>query len=344
MNCNCLFRTSLILTALIAGAAAPVVSAQAQTRIMWRPEIEDSILSSRWEERRSAVALARIAIDSLSQAGRGRFVELLQRELDQTIPVQQEPGCCDEESYGSYLADLIWIVERFNDPRATPLLARQGIAWSMGSRFQVARAGDAAVPMLLGTWDRTPTIRHGVIRTFGIMVGYADSVGSPLSGESRLAARRAILDGFASPEPWLRRASTNAASESNDPSYLPILRYLAQTDTATLQGRRYVSLGAAQAAGTLVADSGSVNQGDRFLRFRESLEVWCGQDPSRPNGVCNSLRAKLDAAEAAIARGNPNAARGQTRALVQEIEAKGAVVFGPICYALLLGGAQSLVK
>lgn len=322
----------------------PAEGLSAQTRINWRPALEDSVLSDRWEMRREVVAVARVAVESLSVAGRQRFVDLLERELDGTIPVVAEPGCCDEESYGGYLADLIWIVERFNSPRATPLLARQGIAWSMGSRFQVARAGDVAVPMLLETWERTPTIRHGVIRTFGIMVGFADSTGAPLSSGSRATARRIIMAGFESAEPWQRRAASQAAEDAADASYLPVLRYLETTDSATLDGHRYVALGAASIAWRLADDSAGASFVRRAAKLRESLGSWCETAAGGPPGQCRSLHAKLDAAETAMARGAVNAARGVSTALVNQLEGMGADRVGSTWYALLRGQALDLIR
>lgn len=337
-------RASLVCLVVLVLSYVVILPASAQVRILWDRSIEDSLLSPDWTTRQWAVSIAQLAPDSLSLTGRERALELLQRELDETIPVVIPPDCCAEEGYAGYLSQLIYIVERFNDPRATPLLARQGIAWSMSSRFQVARAGDAAVPMLVGTWDRTPPIRHGVVATFGIMVRYADSVSAPLSAISRETARRYILDGLAAPESWLRRSAVDAALTTRDPSYLPVLRLIAERDQAVVRGRRYVALRAGAAANTLAADSASVSVDRRLSALNQQVAIWCSAHSNAPPGLCQSLEAKLDAGSASLARGNKNAAKGQFRAFGQEVQAKGEATFGPVWYAALVGNASALVQ
>lgn len=80
-----------------------------------------------------------------------------------------------------------------------------------------------------------------------------------------------------------------------------------------------------------------------LLHLQSDLWLVCGPLTLITNpGICASLRAKLDAAGEAIARGNANGARGPLGAFVNELNAQQGKAVPPLAFSLLSFYAQRL--
>lgn len=249
----------------------------------------------------------------------------------------------DEESYGGYLADLTNLVARFNDPRATPYFVRVGIAYSAGARFQVAAAGDPTVDGLVQTWAAAPPIRPGVVTTFGFMIQYADSTGHPLTAAHRTTVQEYLLLAATDSAPWVRAAFVDAAQATGDPTYAPILQYLAAHDSAMIEGDRYVAHDAGKAAAALLASASARSVSDLLRAVSEQADAACAAGWITPSQECQSLLAKIAAAQDAVARNQPKVAASTLHALQAELDAqRGKHVTEP-AYALLSGNVTYLM-
>lgn len=81
------------------------------------------------------------------------------------------------------------------------------------------------------------------------------------------------------------------------------------------------------------------------LHLQSDLWLLCGPLAQITNpGICTSLRAKLDAAAEAIARGNVNGARGPLGAFLNELEAQRGKAVSRLAFALLSFYAQRLTE
>lgn len=304
---------------------------------------EDSILSPRWDIRDFALFRLSHFPGSISSTGRNRLVELFQREIDGTITPPTDSMLDDEEGYPGYLADLTNLVARFNDPRATPYFVRVGIAYSAGARFQVAAAGDPTVDGLVQTWAAAPPIRPGVVTTFGFMIQYADSTGHPLTAAHRTTVQEYLLLAATDSAPWVRAAFVDAAQATGDPTYAPILQYLAAHDSAMIEGDRYVAHDAGKAAAALLASASARSVSDLLRAVSEQADAACAAGWITPSQECQSLLAKIAAAQDAVARNEPKVAASTLPALQAELDAqRGKHVTEP-AYALLSGNVTYLM-
>jgi hypothetical protein len=304
---------------------------------------EDSLLSVRWDIR--AFALFRVSAypAAISSAGRDRLVQLLGREIDGTIAPPTADMIDDEEGYPEYLANLTDLVARFNDPRATPYFIRVGIAYSAGARFQVAAAGDPAVDGLVQTWASAPPIRPGVVTTFGFMIQYADSTGHPLTTAHRATVRQYLLLAAVDSAPWVRAAFVDAAQATGDPTYAPMLQYLALHDSAMIEGDRYVARDAGKTATALLARASSRSVSDLLQALAEQANAACAAGWVTPSEQCQSLTAKIVTAKDAIVHSQPNVAMNALQALQAELNAQRDKHVNEIAFALINGNVSYLI-
>lgn len=304
---------------------------------------EDSILSSSWSAR--AFALFRLSQfpKSISATGRDRLVQLLGRELDGTIAPPAPNVDQGEEGYAEYIGTLTDLVSLFNDPRAIPYFARLGVAHSNGARFQVAAAGDAGIDDLVTTWNAAPSIRAGIATTLGLIIGYADSTGRPITSSHRATVRQYLLLAATDSAPWVRAAFVDGAEASGDPSYLPVLQYLAAHDTAAIDGDRYVAREASTAATHLTVRLSSKTAAALIQALSEQVMALCSAGWASPSGVCESFEAKVRAAQAALGRSQPDVTIQALHALQDEADAQRDKHLTETGYALVSGNITSLL-
>jgi hypothetical protein len=312
-------RTLARTTVLFLSIAVTVPArATAQTAPSIRA-LEDSLTAPAFSARARAVAALAERPRQITATGLTRLIDLLRAELDGTAPKGAAEGEGDE-GYSQYVMTLTQLVARFNDPRATPLLARQGIAITGGAAFQVAMAGDAAIAPLVATWHRNLYLRAGVVRTMAHTRYYADSTRAPLSADSRATIDEYLLRAAVAPKEWLRRAFVDAVAIIGDPSYLPLMDDMRANDPAFLDGMRYV----AREAGKLVpllaqrrvaATPASLLEG---LQARQQAACRAGWITGR--GLCRGLTARLTRAQSALTAGKPKGARRAIRSFVHRLD------------------------
>jgi hypothetical protein len=285
----------------------------------WRA-LEDSILSPDFWARGNALYYLSSIPDSLSQQARTDVIELLRREMNggYNLPPPEEVA---PEEFGEYWRDLLTVVERLNDPRATPLLTKVGIAFSQSSRFQIAAAGDDALDELLSRWEYED-LRVGLINTLGLLLEYADSTGQSLSKESRLKIREHLLRAYDAPEPWVRHAFIDAVEAAMDPSYLPLLHDIVQNDPAELDGRRYVARDAEELVPSLEAERNEWSATRLISALQESVEASCDAGWIDNPRVCRSLAVKVEQAARSLQQGRGQSTKGQLRGFLNELEAQ----------------------
>jgi hypothetical protein len=302
----------------------------------------DSLASPSLVTRASAVFRLAPAAADIPAGGRSRLIDLLQAELTGTMPIPAEEA--DRELFSEYIARLTNLIARFNDPRATPLLARQGIAFSNGSVFQVAAAGDAGIGPLVVSWNENEALRPAVVRTMGQMRYYADSTGRALAPSTVVAIDDHLLRAYAAPEPWVRHAFVDAVEAVRDPGYLPLIQRLRSGDPAQLDGVRYVARDAGAIEPVLDALRTASSPGTLLASLGRQLEASCRVAWITDGGICQSLRSKLQAASAALARGESGTAANQLGALTNELNAQRGKSVNESAYALLGEAASYLVS
>ena len=168
------------------------------------------------------------------------------------------------------------------------------VAICAATRVQLASAGDAGVPPLLHTWEAQPSVRHGVIVTFGMMLWYADSASRPLSAEHRILARRHLLRAAVAEESWHRQAFLEAAEWTHDSTYHPLV--------SAIEPR-------APVAEKLARQKQLTPLTDLLAALREQydgalLEGWVPDE-----GLARSVRSSFTSAAAALATHDHRAAR-----------------------------------
>lgn len=335
-------RTIALKTAVLLLLAATVparVNAQAVPSIA---ALEDSLTSPAFSARASAVAALSERAPQITAMGLTRLIDLLRAELDGTAArgAAEEEG---DEGYSQYMMMLTQLVSRFNDPRATPVLARQGIALGGGAAFQVAMAGDAAIPPLVATWNRNLYLRAGVIRTMAHTRYYADSTGAPLSADSRTTIDEYLLRAMVAPKAWLRHAFVDAVAIIGDPTYLPLTQDMGANDPASLHGIRYVARDAGKLVPVLEQRRASASPGSLLEGLQARERAACRAEWITNAGICNSLGVKLNAAAAGIARGQNTVGRNVLDAFLSELAAQRGKAVNEHAYVLLAGNAQYLI-
>ena len=168
------------------------------------------------------------------------------------------------------------------------------IVISDSARVMIAAAGDAAIASLLRAWEAQPSVRHGVIVTFGMMLWYADSAGRPLSAENRTLIRRHLLRAAVAGESWHRQAFLDAAEWTHDASYLPLVRGIDPR---------------AAAVGKLLHHEQLTPAADLLAALREQFEV-AGLEGWLPDeGLARSVRTSFTSAAAAFGARDHRAVR-----------------------------------
>lgn len=298
----------------------------------------DSLDAGTVDARATAVfALGRVAA-GIPPEGRTRLITLLDRELRGQMPVPDTLGADgDPELYREYVASLTHLVVSFNDPRATPLLAREAISYIPAAVSQVASAGDAGVGPLIATWNEIPSMRPAVLTTMGRMWHHADSTGHPLAAVTRAAIVAHMLLASADPSPSLRSAFSPAARYAGDPLYLPVLRRLAARDRGTLAGGRSIAAAAGSLALELEQRAAQLPPAALVRSATNGVARACAARWIDDLGTCTSVRATLDTAAAALVRGHVPAAREGLRAARRELDAQRGKQVREWGYELLAG-------
>ena len=174
------------------------------------------------------------------------------------------------------------------------LLDLSNVAISDSTRVMIAAAGDGGIATLLRAWEAHPSVRHGVIVTFGMMLWYADSAGRPLTADHRILVRRHLLRAAVAEESWHRQAFLEAAEWSHDASYLPLVRGIDPRASAVEKLAHHEKLTPA---------------GDLLGALREQFEV-AGLEGWLPDdGLARSIRTSFTSAAAAFAVRDHRAAR-----------------------------------
>lgn len=167
-------------------------------------------------------------------------------------------------------------------------------------RFNIASTGDSAVPALLESWETTPSLRNGVVITFGIMLWYVENTGRTLETAGRVIARRHLLRSAVAEESWLRAAFVEAADWTNDPTYLPLIR---ATESATVTLRK------------LEEELFRMTSGALVHALSEQWEAMCAEGWVIDEGLRRSAVLALGSARSALAEQDARTARAVLTAL-----------------------------
>ena len=177
---------------------------------------------------------------------------------------------------------------------------RPEIAHDHAARYRMAATGSAAVPDLIEGWHATPTLRAGILVTFGILLWYAENAGAPLSREDRVLARRHLIRGAAAEEGWIRQGFIEAAEWTHDPIWIPLVR---RVDPRSPVARRLEGEHRVRSAEELV------------VALEELWEALCGEGWVADAGLCRSTQLGFSTARAAIARRDGRTARAALAAM-----------------------------
>ena len=204
---------------------------------------------------------------------------------------------------------------------------RPEIAHDHAARYRVAATGAAAVPDLVAGWEATPTLRAGIIVTFGILLWYAENAGAPLSREDRVMARRHLIRGAGAEEAWIRQGFIEAAEWTHDPMWIPLVRRI---DPAS------------PVIGRLVADHRVRTAGELGAALAELWEALCGEGWVADAGLCRSTQLGFTTAQAAIGRKDGRTARAALAAMGVNLgAARGRGIRGE-SYDLLKSGVAAV--
>ena len=332
-------RFRFLAAALLLAVCAPSLVRAQGTAI---GSHEDALGSNDWTARARAVTELALRAPEISAGGLTKLITLLDSELAGTA--SQAGPEEDDEAYGQYIMQLTALITRFNDPRATPLLAKQGIAITRGAVFQVAMAGDAGIGPLVGAWNENPALRPAVVRTMGEMRYYADSTGTGISATTRGTIDDYLLRAAVAAEPWLRHAFVDAAGATRDARYLSLVADLAANDGATIDGRRYVAGDAARLVPALQSSRAAATPRSIVDGLLANQRSACTLGWITGAGICNSLRAKLAAARTSIVAGDNATARGQLGDLLDELSAQRGKSVSERAYSLLAENTTYLVS
>jgi hypothetical protein len=168
------------------------------------------------------------------------------------------------------------------------------VAICASTRMQVAASGATGIAALLRAWEGQPTVRHGVIVTFGMMLWYADSAGRPLSPEHRTLVRRHLLRASVAEESWLRQAFLEAAEWTHDATYLPLVRGIDPRSSAVAKLENHL----------LITPAAELH-----LALREQFDVAHLEGWLPDEGLARSVRTSFTSAAAAFASRDHRAVR-----------------------------------
>ena len=204
---------------------------------------------------------------------------------------------------------------------------RPEIAHCHAARYRVASAGAPSVPELVAGWETTPTLRAGIIVTFGILLWYAENTGAPLSRGDRVLARRHLIRGAGAEEAWIRQGFVEAAEWTHDPIWIPLVRRL---DPKT------------PVAGRLEAEHRARSAGELVAALEELWEALCGEAWVADAGLCRSTQLGFSTAQAAIERRDGRTARAALAAMGVNIGAARGRGVRAEAYDLLKSGIAAI--
>jgi HEAT repeat protein len=334
------FYTIAIFAFLLMSLPSPAL-AQARPRDV--PTLESLLTDPDWTVRARSVRFLTPRASQISATGLTRLINLLSAELDGTVPhVGGETE--DAEAFGEYMMSLTALVSRFNDPRAVPVLARQGVGITNGSMYRVAMAGDAGVAPLVASWNANAHLRAGVIRTMGNLRFYADSTHAPLSAASRATIKDYLLRAATATEPWVRHAFVDAVSRIGDPAYLPIVSDMSAHDTAAVDGRRYIAASAAALVPALTVRRTSTTSASLLSALQAQQSTACHVNWIPKKVICDALDVELRVVAQELAHNDSRQARNLLTLYVNELTRMRGRDITESAFVMLSGDAQYLIS
>jgi hypothetical protein len=171
----------------------------------------------------------------------------------------------------------------------------------------------------------------GALRCVGLAgLEAGDSMRVTLQSESLPSISRVALIGFADVPQW-------PCECWGDPENEPAVAAIDTLDGSEGGWTSVLSLAPVRAPDVVGTPQATV------LHLQSDLWLSCGPLALITNpGICTSLRAKLDAAAEAIARGNVNGARGPLGAFLNELEVQRGKAVSRLAFTLLSFYAQRL--
>jgi hypothetical protein len=177
---------------------------------------------------------------------------------------------------------------------------RPEIAHCHATRYRIASSGAVAVPELVDGWHATPTLRSGIIVTFGILLWYAENAGTALSREDRVMARRHLIRGAGAEEAWIRQGFIEAAEWTHDPVWIPLVR---RVDPASPVARRLEGEHRVRSAAELL------------MALEELWAALCEEGWVVDAGLCRSTQLGFQTAQLAIDRSDHRTTRAVLAAM-----------------------------
>lgn len=337
MSLRSILVSAVLITAALWTCPAPAGAQQA----VGITTLESALTSPDRTVRAAAVSQLTPRAREITPAGLTRLIDLLRDELDGTAsPVATNHN--GDEAFGQYMMMLTQLVGRFDDPRATPLLARAGIGMTNSSTYQVAASGDTGLPPLVHTWDTNEALRPAVILAMAQMRFHADSAGATLSSASRATIADHLLQASAAREGWIRQAFVDATEILRDPVYLPLVQSIVDHDPGRIDGRRYIAINAAKVLPMLMQRRAASTPGQLLRSVREEGASACNIGWIKNQGICNSVDSKLATAMMALARGQSDVARSALGALQGELSAQRGKFVSERAYSLLFSNVEYL--
>lgn len=177
---------------------------------------------------------------------------------------------------------------------------RPEIAHCHTTRYRIASAGAVSVPHLVEGWHTTPTLRSGIIVTFGILLWYAENAGAPLAREDRVMARRHLIRGAGAEEAWIRQGFIEAAEWTHDPVWVPLVRRVDPTSAV---------------AGRLDGEHRVRSAAEHLAALEELWAALCEEGWVVDAGLCRSTQLGFQTAHLAVARSDRRTARAVLAAM-----------------------------
>lgn len=197
------------------------------------------------------------------------------------------------------------------------------IAHDHATRYRVAAAGASSVPRLVAGWESTPTLRAGIVVTFGILLWYAENAGAPLSREDRIVARRHLLRGALAEEAWVRQGFIEGAEWTHDPIWAALVRKIDPSSPV---------------ADRLLGEQLVREAAELLLALEELWEAMCAEEWVTDPGLCRSTHLGFNTAQAALDRSDARTARAALAAIGVNVgAAQGRGVRSEACDLLKAG-------
>ena len=177
---------------------------------------------------------------------------------------------------------------------------RPEIAHCHAARYRIASAGAVSVPELVEGWHVTPTLRAGIIVTFGILLWYAENAGTPLARADRVMARRHLIRGAGAEEAWIRQGFIEAAEWTHDPVWIPLVRWV---DPMSAVARR------------LEGEHRVRSAAEHLAALEELWTALCEEGWVVDAGLCRSTQLGFQTAQLAVERSDHRTARAVLAAM-----------------------------